>query len=182
MKNHIEFCNEQTNKILKPRIYVACLAAYNNGFLHGEWIDADHDVDSLFAEVKRILAISPIPDAEEFAIHDYEGFGDVCINEYTSLETVSALASFIIEHDELGAAVLAHANGDIDDANRLLEECYHGEHGSEEDFAMSFAEDTMMIPDHLSYYIDYEKMARDLFINDFFSIEINHKVHVFSHS
>jgi Antirestriction protein (ArdA) len=22
------------------RIYVACLAAYNNGYLHGKWIDA----------------------------------------------------------------------------------------------------------------------------------------------
>jgi antirestriction protein len=24
----------------EPRIYVACLAAYNNGNLHGAWIDA----------------------------------------------------------------------------------------------------------------------------------------------
>ena len=24
----------------EPRIYVACLAAYNNGILHGAWIDA----------------------------------------------------------------------------------------------------------------------------------------------
>lgn len=23
-----------------PRVYVACLAAYNSGFLHGAWIDA----------------------------------------------------------------------------------------------------------------------------------------------
>ena len=96
------------------------------------------------------------------------------------METVSALASFIVGHDELGAAVLAHISGDIDDANRLLEECYHGEYDSEEDFAISLAEDTMTIPEHLSYYIDYEKMARDLFISDYFSIEINHKTHVFS--
>jgi Antirestriction protein (ArdA) len=26
--------------ITEPRIYVACLAAYNNGYLHGAWIDA----------------------------------------------------------------------------------------------------------------------------------------------
>ena len=182
MKNHIEFCNARTNKTLKPRIYVACLAAYNNGYLHGEWIDADQEVDSLYAEIKRILASSPIPEAEEWAIHDYEEFGDLSINEYTGLETVSALARFVVDHDEVGAVVLAHVNGDIDDANRLLEECYHGEHDSEEDFAMTLAEDTMTIPDYLSYYIDYEKMARDLFINDFFSFEINHKVHVFSHS
>ena len=24
----------------QPRIYVACLAAYNNGILHGAWIEA----------------------------------------------------------------------------------------------------------------------------------------------
>ena len=174
MKNHIEFCKE------KPKIYVACLAAYNNGYLHGEWIDAHQDLDDLYAEIKKILASSPISNAEEWAMHDYEGFGDVTINEYTDLETVTALASFIVEHDELGAGVLAHVDGDIDEATRLLEECYHGEYGSEEEFAESFAEDTMTIPEHLSYYIDYEKMARDWFISDFFSIEINRKTHVFS--
>ena len=30
--------NAQANT--KPRIYVACLAAYNNGILHGAWIEA----------------------------------------------------------------------------------------------------------------------------------------------
>jgi len=165
---------------LNPRIYVACLAAYNNGYLHGEWISAVQDVDGLYADIKKILASSPIPDAEEHAIHDFEDFGGIHVDEYTDLETVSALASFIAEHDELGAAVLAHIGGDINDALRLLEECYHGEYDSEEDFAIALAEDTMTIPEHLSYYIDYEKMARDLFIGDFFSIEINHKTHVFS--
>jgi antirestriction protein len=62
----------------------------------------------------------------------------------------------------------------------LLDECYHGEYDSEEDFAISLPEDTMTIPEYLSYYIDYEKMARDLFISDYFLIGINHKTHVFS--
>lgn len=182
MKNHIEFCNEQKNESLQPRIYIACLAAYNNGYLHGEWIDADQCVDKLYEDIKKILACSPIPDAEEFAIHDYEEFGDIFIHEYAGIDTVSALAKFVAEHGELGSAVLAHVGGDIDDANRILEECYHGEYDSEEDFAMSFTEDTMTIPDHLSYYIDYEKMSRDLFINDFFSVEVGSKVHVFSYN
>ena len=30
-----------------PRIYVACLAAYNGGTLHGEWIDADQSADDI---------------------------------------------------------------------------------------------------------------------------------------
>lgn len=38
----------------------------------------------------------------------------------------------------------------------------------------------MTIPDHLFHYIDYERMARDWFMTDFFSIVINHRTHVFS--
>jgi len=57
-----------------PRIYVACLAAYNNGKLRGEWIDANQDDDAIFDDIKKILSTSPEPLAEEWAIHDYEGF------------------------------------------------------------------------------------------------------------
>ena len=31
----------------QPRIYVACLAAYNNGYLHGAWIDADQGAQAV---------------------------------------------------------------------------------------------------------------------------------------
>lgn len=30
------------------RIYVACLASYNNGVLHGKWIDATADARAKF--------------------------------------------------------------------------------------------------------------------------------------
>jgi antirestriction protein len=63
--------------------------------LHGKWIDANQDADSLYAEIKKILIASPIPRAEEWAIHDYEGFGDVRIHEYADLENVSNLAKFV---------------------------------------------------------------------------------------
>ncbi len=39
-----------------PRIYVACLAAYNNGYLHGAWIDADQDADEIRDEIAAICA------------------------------------------------------------------------------------------------------------------------------
>lgn len=51
-----------------PRIYVACLAAYNNGYLHGAWLSANRDVDEIYAEIQEMLAKSPIENAEEFAI------------------------------------------------------------------------------------------------------------------
>ena len=43
-----------------PRIYVACLAAYNAGRLHGEWIDADQQIDALWAEVNAMLNRSDV--------------------------------------------------------------------------------------------------------------------------
>ena len=52
-----------------PRIYVACLAAYNSGYLHGAWIDADQPADDIQSAVGEMLAASPIPRAEEWAIH-----------------------------------------------------------------------------------------------------------------
>jgi len=30
-----------TSNYTAPRIYVACLASYNNGVLHGSWIDCE---------------------------------------------------------------------------------------------------------------------------------------------
>lgn len=83
---------------LAPRIYVACLAAYNNGVLHGEWISADQDADDIYAAIEAMLAKSPIPNAEEFAIHDYDEFGEFPIGEYTSIRYVSVIGQAIAEH------------------------------------------------------------------------------------
>lgn len=168
-------------KNLEPRIYVACLAAYNNGCLHGAWINANQEVESLYAEVKNMLSISPMPRAEEWAIHDYEGFGEGVLSEYTGLEKVAELAEFLAEHGELGSETLSHFCGDIDSARQALEEHYHGEFDSEEEFAYHWINevDGREIPEYLQSYIDYKAMAYDFFMNDFFSIDVGTKTHVF---
>ena len=67
------------------RIYVACLAAYNNGHLHGEWIEVT-DEASIWEAVQAMLFTSPIEeDTEEWAIHDYEGFEGAEAVSYTHL-------------------------------------------------------------------------------------------------
>ena len=38
-----------------PRVYVACLAAYNAGKLHGERIDANQDADAIHEEIQAML-------------------------------------------------------------------------------------------------------------------------------
>ncbi|ASQ47041.1 antirestriction protein ArdA [Legionella clemsonensis] len=163
-----------------PQIYVACLAAYNNGILHGEWIDATQDVSTIYDEIHKLLANSPIENAEEFAIHDFEGFGGAQIGEYDSINDVADFASFIMNHGELGAELFSYYS--IEDAERMLEENYHGAYDSEVDFAHALFDDCYRgaIPEDLLFYFDYEAFARDLFINDYFSVEADGQTHVFS--
>ena len=59
----------------EPQIWIASLADYNNGHLRGAWIDATQDPEDLHAATQRILSESQEPGAEEWAIHDYDGFG-----------------------------------------------------------------------------------------------------------
>ena len=50
---------------LQPRIYLASLADYNAGHLHGAWRPADQSVDDLQEQAQAMLAASPLPGAEE---------------------------------------------------------------------------------------------------------------------
>tara|TARA_R110002049_G_scaffold290713_1_gene474286 strand:+ start:226 stop:741 length:516 start_codon:yes stop_codon:yes gene_type:complete len=163
------------------RIYVADLAAYNNGILHGVWIDATLGTEDLFAAIKKMLEASPEEDSEEFAIHDYEGFGAVAICEYQGIESVHEIALFIEEYPALGAEVLNYYGGDLDDAREALEERYSGCYSSLADYAQEWTESTSDVPESLAYYIDYEAMGRDFELGgDIFTIETAHdEVHVF---
>lgn len=161
------------------RIYVACLAAYNSGTLHGVWIDALQDVADIWAEIATMLQASPIEDAEEHAIHDYEGFGDVRLSEYAAIESVAEIATFIEEHGELGGKLISYC-GDVDRAGEAITDHYAGEYRSLAEFAEQITDETTDIPENLRFYIDYEAMARDLEINDVFTIQIGfEEVHVF---
>lgn len=170
------------NHKTEPRIYVACLAAYNNGYLHGAWINAAQEPWAIYDAVRVMLAASPIAGAEEWAIHDYEGFGGIRIEEYTSFDRLSALASFLAEHGVMGAALLEHYCGDLDEAREALADRYLGEHPSLADYVQEVTEETTAIPQPLRYYIDYAAMARDAELNgDLFTVSTAFDVvHVFA--
>lgn len=165
-----------------PRIYVACLAAYNSGYLHGAWIDADQDADEIRNEIAAMLARSPIEHAEEYAIHDYEGFEGVTISEYAGIDTVARMGAFIAGHGTLGAGLLAQFVGDMDQAETALQDCYHGQFASLADYMEELTTESVTIPEVLRYYVDWQAMARDAEMSgDLFTIETTHgEVHVFS--
>jgi antirestriction protein len=166
----------------RPRIYVACLASYNNGQLHGAWIDAGRDVWELWDDVQTMLAASPVPDAEEYAIHDYEGFAGARISEHQGLDSVAQIAAFIVEHGPVGGELLNYLGGDVDEARAVMADQYLGCHASLADHMQELTEETITIPDGLRFYIDWQAMARDAECGgDLFTICTGHdEVHVFA--
>jgi len=165
---------------IKPSIYIACLASYNNGYLHGKWI-AIESYDQVMNEVDEILKSSPIPNAEEYAIHDYEYLGDN-VDEYDGIQSVCDKADFIKEHGALALGLLKHFCGNLEDCKRAMEN-YIDVFDSELDFAYHLADelydiDTMM--GELRHYFDYESYAKSLFLDGYYSVGVDYKYHVFS--
>jgi antirestriction protein len=156
---------------LAPRIYVASLSDYNAGRLHGEWIDAAVDSAELAESVQAMLRSSPEPGAEEWAIHDYEGFGPLRLEEYESLETVSAVALGIAEHGPAFAHWAALIGTNDREALARFEDAYLGHWATLEAYAEELLDDIGInrdieeaIPEHLQPYVtvDVEGMARDM--------------------
>lgn len=131
--------------VVPPRIWVASLADYNNGSLHGRWIDAARDEAELQADIDAMLAASPLTAqtgerAEEWAIHDSDGFAPLRIDAHENLRWISRVAKGIAEY---GPAFAAYAE--------VVEE---------EDLLASFDEDYLGHYDDLHTYV--EQLINDL--------------------
>jgi antirestriction protein len=158
-----------------PKIYVACLKAYNNGRLHGEWIDADQSEDELNEAVQTMLKASPEHSedepCEEFAIHDYEGFGSLEIGEYTSLETIAEHAALLSEFGEdAWSAYCDHVGVNYATAKDFKDK-YLGEAESEKEFIENYYYDNGSVdelPEWARNNIDWEGLAYDEFIETYY--------------
>lgn len=173
---------------LRPRIYVARLSDYNAGRLHGAWLDAARDVEALEADIAAMLAASPEPWAEEWAIHDYEGFGSWQLSEYESLAIVSAVALGIVEHEPAFAAWASLLDTPELDRLAAFEEAYRGTWESIDAYAehlleeFGATEELEGIRSWLRPYVqvDVAAFARDLVLSgDITTREGGAGVHVF---
>ncbi|MCL2646958.1 MAG: antirestriction protein ArdA [Phycisphaerales bacterium] len=171
-----------------PQIYVASLADYNSGRLHGRWIAADQSAHVIREQIGQMLAESKEPIAEEWAIHDYANFAGLSLSEYEDLDKVAELAFLITQHGPLFAALASHFGGTsgIADARRYMEEGYQGEYDSLEDYAHELTEECCgdvlkTLPDFIRHNIDWEAIAHDMDLNgDVITFEIDGRTHVFN--
>lgn len=161
--------HHETEPKPSPAIYVASLADYNNGVLHGRWIDAAREPWEIQADINDILDSSRQPDAEEWAIHDYEQFGGWKVDEYDSIESISRIAKAIRQHGRAFASWLSIFDRPPEDFDSF-HEAYLGHYDSIEDYVEQMADDLGYtkeldkLPEHLRHYvrIDFASIARDM--------------------
>ena len=150
---------------MTPRVYVACLASYNNGILHGAWIDAAQDSDQIMEDIGTMLESSPMPDAEEWAVHDTDGLP--YLGEWPDLNQLAQIAQGIEECGDAYRAYLECFDADTTSIEDFHER-YLGEYRGREDFAADWLEQTgglADVPEHLQAYIDFDAYGRDLLID-----------------
>ena len=175
-----------------PKIYVASLSDYNAGILHGAWIYCGEGLQTYEIQEdieKQVLATSPTAEcegrpAEEWVIHDYEGFGSYKVEEYDDLEDVAGVANIITAegNGELMIDFWQEIGCDIDEIESKFDEAFLGEYDDLESYAESYLEETGMLsslPENLKYYFDFEKYAYDLSF-EILTLDTENGVAVFS--
>jgi antirestriction protein len=118
-----------------------------------------------------MLATSIQPGAEEWAIHDHDGFYGLHLSEYESIEHVARIARGIVEHGPAFAAWASQiGSSQWDEGLDQFDDCYRGEWDSLTAYAEELLDDIGAeaaldgIGDWLRPYvrIDAEALARDL--------------------
>lgn len=162
-------CGEQLSE-LQPRIWVGSLSDYNEGVLHGEWLDAWQEPEELEAAVAAMLARSPSGRAEEWGIFDSDDFSFLDIGEHESLATVSALAGGLRLHGPAFAGWAAICDREPDWLNQF-DEAFLGHFESLDAYAEQLLDDLgytaeveRAVPSHLRPYVslDVAGFARDV--------------------
>ncbi|WP_328995809.1 antirestriction protein ArdA [Kribbella sp. NBC_01245] len=165
----------EADKRIRPRIYVRSLVDHTEGHDVGDWIDASQDLEDIQADIRKILSHSlhahwTGQPAEEWAIHDQDGFGSVLLHEYESLDVVCSLGKGIAAH---GLAFSAWAeindNRDVYTLERF-ETAYFGDYESREAYAQHIVDELngddelAKLPDWLRdvVRIDFEHMVHEM--------------------
>lgn len=154
-----------------PALWIGCLAAYNAGTLHGEWMQASTSTDEMYTAIQEILATSPEPHAEEWEIMDTDNLPrEICradlytVAAYT--QALEDLRQYPNPAELLAAWVDWRGPDELDAA--YIQDVYLGQFDNVQAYAEQYADDCGMLnglPEHLRPYFDFAAFARDLELN-----------------
>lgn len=148
-----------------PAIYVGTYARYNQGSLHGAWIDLDKysDKDSFWERVHEVHVAELKATGEIEAMNqDWENIPKGLVGE----SHIDDLLWEWLELDEEDRLKFELYRSHVNQEGSILEsrEAFYGHYDSEEDWAEEYLGETGALaemPDHLRGYIDFKSYARD---------------------
>lgn len=177
---------------MEVRVWVGCLAHYNNAILSGAWVEASKagewtcplaDPDDIYA------------NCEETWVMDQEIPGvDGEMDPMTAVKWAEVFAELDDDQAEAFAAFLAHADhpAPSDDLHDRFQSCYRGEWGSERDYAMNHFEEMYghyadeeietgrcgikekRVPEVFTQYFDWDHYAHELFRHHGYTYDKGH--------
>lgn len=163
-----------------PNVLVDCPDCEGFG---AESVQAGPNVDRV--DCPTCKGKGKVPSAEEYAIHDHEGFGRL-IGEYTPLATVAAWAEELDKAND-PEALIAFASYESRDSEPEeiagdFREAYLGKFDTLKDWAEDWAEEGGLLEDvplSLRDYFDWEKWARHQEQDWIFTIDAEPGLYVF---
>lgn len=152
----------------QPRVWVGCLACYNEGHLTGQWVNAE---DATAVTTEQLHNTHTRIGHEELWCFDLEGL-PACIGEISVSEAASWGSMFEAVGEKEWPAFVAWVESgccilDSDDLPIVsdFEERFCGCWDSFRDFADFEVEETGLlfgVSDEIARYFDYDAYARDL--------------------
>ena len=153
-----------------PALYCGTYGKYNSGNFSGMWLNVS-TFDDYEDFVNFCLAIHADEENPEIMFQDGENIPDSLCHESMGEEEFNQIAEYCELCDEYSVEAVDdflewYSPEDLDNMN----DAYAGVYDSKEDFAREIVNecyDLEKMMGDLSYYFDYEALARDLFVNDY---------------
>lgn len=106
---------------LRPAIWLGSLTDYYRGIVYGGWLDATQTPEELRVAIDQMLARSPTPGANRWAVFHQRNFYGLEIGRTDSLETISRIANGLVEHGEPYAHWAEYVGQDLERLERFAE-------------------------------------------------------------
>jgi antirestriction protein len=165
-----------------PNVRVECPTCGGDG----KFAEANYDGEGAPEEpCDDCNGTGTVPSGEEYAIHDYEGFGTIKLGEHPDIDTVAEMAAALDEHGEAFEFWYANDSRNSVDVDSFRDD-YQGCYDSLADYAEQFVTDCYSlrdVPDFIKTHIDYEGIGRDFELGgDIWTERGSEGVHVFRNS
>jgi antirestriction protein len=134
---------------------------------------------SLMTQLKEKLGNYLLSDTSKMAMYDGSYVRTSHLHHLSNSQKVLKIANFIAHHHKLGIALLSYLHGDIKKAEQKMQKSYQGIFKNTLEFTYQHIKKIDPAPCYLEAYIDYERFTKDLFIDEFFALEVEGKTHVF---